>query len=288
MQINYKYIITVLSLFFITNAYTATLKSGMTVPVRLVQNINANLNNTGETIYFQVTENVIVNKLILIKKGSFVKGFVSEAIGRKSLGKGGILTITPKSLVNKNGEVIKFESNPLSAEGRKRTGATVAHVVMWGPLGLFAKGRAAFILRDTEFDLSILDDVEITTVKTDITDTKKLITLDATFKKYSSKINYRKGKTGKDFTVYLHGLNSISGNQIKTNSFLITKVDGYKLPKPLQPISIKSNSKENRFEFTFAFKDIIKYILPGSVKFEFNINNTYQAESELTTKWKLK
>ena len=271
-------------LFVAVCGHAAILKDGTDVSVRLAENVNSNMNFTGETIYFQVVDDVVVGGKTVITKGAFVKGVVHEAVGRKSMGKGGELTLMPKSLQSKNGEIIKFEKNPLSQEGRKRTGATVAHVVMWGPLGLFAKGRAAFMFKDTEFDITVDGDYKLDTVISKGSKTKRTEDFSVYFNEYKSKINYRKGKTGKDFTVMVSGTGDFDAKDVE-----IVAVDGHDLPKSLKPISYSQDrSNSNQMELTFAFKDIVKYAVPDSSAFVFVAGDKFKSEAQLNTEWKLK
>ncbi len=262
----------------------ATLKDGTDISVRLAENVNANMNSTGETVYFQVSEDVTIAGKTVIAAGTFVKGMVNEAVGRKSMGKGGVLTLVPRSLSTDQGDLVKFERNPLSQEGRKRTGATVAHVVMWGPLGLFAKGRAAFMFKDTEFDITVNGDYNLNEVKPNTTKKQDTDDFSVFFNEYKSKINYRKGKIGKDFTVMVSGSAEFDAKDVE-----IVAVDGHDLPKPLKPISFSQDKKNsNQMELTFAFKDIVKYAVPNSSTFVFAAGEKYESEAQLNTEWKLK
>ena len=284
-----KNLLALFSLFFLfTTSYAVTLKSGMTVPVKLSQNINANMDAAGKTIYFTVVEDVLVDNVIVIREGEFVKGFISQAEGRKSLGKGGKLTVTPKSMQTSNGEIVKFEQNSLSAEGKKRTGATVAHVVMWGPLGLFAKGRAAFIMRDTEYDLVIDNDVKLKKAKkSNKNPSENRTSIDTFFKDYSKKINYRKGKDGKDFVLYVPK-NQLDNESLKASDVKIYSVNEDMMPKSIKAKAIELDYKNDRYELTYDFHSLIGYILPGSVEIGITIGDTYKSETRLSTEWKMK
>jgi hypothetical protein len=274
-----------LTLSFICDA--ALLVEGTTIPVKLSQNINANMDITGTTVYFSVTEDVFVEDVLLIKEGEFVKGFISEAVGRKSLGKGGQLTITPKSLKTSNNQLVKFEQNPLASEGRKRTGATVAHVVMWGPLGLFAKGRAAFIMRGTEFDLTVESDVDLKPFNNTFVQEQERTIIDAQFEEYSKKINFRKGKVGKDF-LFLIPASDLENKSINNKDIQIVSVNDDILPKPINPKQLTFNNKKNRYEAEFDFSDVVSYINPGSAEMIINIGSDYKTETSLSTEWKIK
>lgn len=271
----------ILLLFFFCNSIQAeTLYSGTVVPVRLMNNVNADMDMTGETVFFDVTENIVVNDKVLIPKGHIIRGYIDEAIGRKSLGKGGKLTLKPRSMTMENGLVVRFEETPLSLEGRKRTGATVAHVVMWGPLGLFAKGRAAFMFRGTEFDLVVDKDYEVPEFQPARELTLDYKPLKANFKQYKKKINYRKGKIGKDFQLLVTEPKSFD-----INSFKIISVDGMKLPEPISPIKIEDNKQSK--ELTFLYQDIVSYAFPESSKFTFVVDD-FKGDAVLETEWKLK
>lgn len=279
---HYRILVFVL-IFVCFNINAETLYSGTVVPVRLMNNVNADMDMTGETVFFDVTENIIANDKVLIPKGQIIRGFIDEAIGRKSLGKGGKLTLKPRSLTLDNGMTIRFDETPLSHEGRKRTGATVAHVVMWGPLGLFAKGRAAFMFRGTEFDLVVDKDYEVPEYQTKKTEQIDYKPLKATFKKYKKKINYRKGKIGKDFKLIVN-----DPTDFNINDFKIVNVDGMDLPEPIFPIKNEQDKKNNQnIVLIFAFEDILKYAIPELTTFTLMVND-YKGKATLKTEWKLK
>ncbi len=270
---------------------SATLNEGTLIPVRLTQNVNGNINQLGETVYFQVTEDILVGDDRVIRQGTFIKGKISEATGRKSLGKAGKLSLIAKGLKTETGQNIRFVQDPMAAEGRKRTGATVAHVVMWGPLGLFAKGRAAFIFLDTEYDLEISHDVELPPLTTVLDDQEEAFSNAETdqvkFEHYRKKINYRKGKIQDDFVLNIQVEDETVLNQ---NSVKITRILDYDLPKIIEPVSVQYNSKKKYYEAIFSFREMIKYITPGvsRVTVEIGVENPDVYSAILETKWKLK
>ena len=269
-------------------AEQVVLKAGTFIPTRLAQNINGNINNQGETIYFEVTEDVKVDGQTVVNKGTFVKGKITNAEGRKSLGKAGKLSLEARNLSAVDGSLIEIIKEPMSTEGRKRTGATVAHVIMWGPLGLFAKGRAARVMLDTEYDLEVRSDVSINPNIQSEHVSEETQDLDVNFSKYSKKINYAKGKLGKDFKL---NINLPQSTHINRKNIQITKVLDHNLPKPVSPTSVSWNAKKGAFEAIFPFKEIVKYISPGVSSVEVKVTldeKTYTGETSIETKWKLK
>jgi hypothetical protein len=288
-MINKKYFFLLILLVSLGSfAEEVVLKAGTFIPTRLAQNINGNINNQGETIYFEVTEDIRVNGHTVVNKGTFVKGRITNAEGRKSLGKAGKLSLEARNLNAIDGSLIEIVKEPMSSEGRKRTGATVAHVIMWGPLGLFAKGRAARVMLDTEYDLEVKNDVDINTnIQTGQTN-EETQDLDVNFSKYSKKINYAKGKLGKDFKL---NINLPQSTHINSKDIQITRILDHKLPKPISPTLVNWNAKKNVFEAIFPFKEIVKYISPGISSVEVKAvldEKTYTGETSIETKWKLK
>ncbi len=288
-MINKKYFfLLILLVSFGSFAEEVVLKAGTFIPTRLAQNINGNINSQGETIYFEVTEDVNINGQTVVNKGTFVKGKITNAEGRKSLGKAGKLSLEARNLQAVDGKLIEIVREPMSSEGRKRTGATVAHVIMWGPLGLFAKGRAARVMLDTEYDLEVRNDVNINTGIQNEQNNKEFEDLTINFSKYSKKINFAKGKLGKDFKLNIKLPKEKSFN--RKNIQIIAILD-HNLPKPISPTSANWSEKNNAFEAIFPFKEVVKYISPGTSNVEVLVTmdgQLYKGETNLVTKWKLK
>ncbi|HHL31294.1 MAG TPA: hypothetical protein ENJ41_01825 [Oceanospirillales bacterium] len=272
-----------------TSDTNVTLKKGTMIPVRLAQNINGNLDNQGDRIFFEVINDVTVKGHVVVPKGSFVTGKITNAETRKSMGKAGKLTIDARSVNAIDGQAIRITREAMTNEGRKRTGATVAHVIMWGPLGLFAKGRAARISRDSEYDVEVDSDITINTSAQPLNPEQSSPTdLDVKFKKYKSKINYAKGKVGKDFTVFIHVPES---SNISANDVTVIKVAGHTLPVTLNLNSLEWDKKAQAFKGTIDFKELVKYINPGasSVTFQVKTDDAVMVgDTTLETKWKLK
>jgi len=269
-------------------AEEVVLKAGTFIPTRLTQNINGNINNQGETIYFEVLEAITVDGHTVVNKGTFVKGRITNAEGRKSLGKAGKLSLEARSLYAVDDSLIEIVKEPMSSEGRKRTGATVAHVIMWGPLGLFAKGRAARVMLDTEYDLEVRSDVAINTKTLPQQVNEVTQDLDINFSKYSKKINYAKGKLGKDFKL---NINLPESTHINNKNIQIIRVLEHKLPKPISSTSVSWNAKKSVFEAIFPFKEMVKYISPGVSSVEVKVTldeKIYSGKTSIETKWKIK
>lgn len=292
VKLNSKHSFILVFVLFISTTFanTVTLKKHSTIPVRLAQNINGNIDNQGDGIYFEVLEDVTVDNEVVVRKGTFVKGKITNAETRKSMGKAGKLTIDARSLPAVDGQMIDIVRDEMTSEGRKRTGATVAHVIMWGPIGLLAKGRAARIMMDTEYDIEVESDVTIdTSIKTQAEDlTLEKTSVNVSFKKYKRKINYAKGKEGKSFVLYV---TLPEATNLGVNNISITEILGHKLPNSILPTSVVWDKKTNAFAASIPFISMVKFLSPGtsSVKVQVKNNNLFMiGETVVETKWKLK
>jgi len=293
MKIDHKKTFLLLLILFISSAYAQqiVLKKGTTIPVRIAQNVNGNIDSQGDSIFFEVLDDVLVDGQIAVRKGTFAKGKITNAESRKSMGKAGKIALEIRSVKSVDGQTINIVRDQLGSEGRKRTGATVAHVIMWGPLGLFAKGRAARVMIDTEYDIEVESDLSIKPVANDgdSSNSPDVERLDVHFKKYNSKINYPKGKMGKDFflNIVLPETTNIDRNDVK-----VVEILDHKLPKSIVPSEVYWNKKSKTFIAVLPFREVVKYSASGAVNVVVNVQvdnkSVLQGKTTLTTKWKMK
>jgi hypothetical protein len=69
------------------------LEEGTQVRLRLMQTINSGTVHTGQTISFEVLDDVFINEQVVIKEGAPAWGVIEEAEGKKSFGRAGKLKI---------------------------------------------------------------------------------------------------------------------------------------------------------------------------------------------------
>ena len=67
------------------------LEEGTQVRLRLMQTINSGTMQAGQTISFEVLDDVTINEQVVIKEGAPAWGVIEEAEGKKSFGRGGKL-----------------------------------------------------------------------------------------------------------------------------------------------------------------------------------------------------
>lgn len=147
-----------------------TLLDGTPLKLRLIQTVTSATAKTGDEVPFEVMEDVQVDGITVLKKGSSAVGTVTEAGAKKSMGRGGKLNMTISYARLVDGEKVSLRAVSNNSGGGHTgamTGAMVAtSLIIWpaAPLFLFMKGKditipqgteiTAFIDGDTHLDMS--------------------------------------------------------------------------------------------------------------------------------------
>ena len=96
----------------------------------------------GDPVDFKVDEDVSINGVVVIAKGTLVKGEVTNAEHNGHFGKSGKLSIRVSSTTSVDGQPIKLRA-ARGKSGSDATGSTVALTVLFGPIGLLKHGSNA-------------------------------------------------------------------------------------------------------------------------------------------------
>ena len=143
---------------------------GTAVKMRLGETISSADVKTGQQVPFEVIEDVVVQGVTVIAKGSTALATVTEAHSKKSMGRGGKLDVSVDSTRLVNGQKVQLRA-VRDAQGGGHvgamTGAMVATAIVFfpaAPLFLFIKGKditipkgtevMAFVQGDTKLDLA--------------------------------------------------------------------------------------------------------------------------------------
>ena len=109
-----------------------TLKAGSIVPLQSVNQVKAADVSEGQTVDFQVVQDVNVEGVCVIPRGTLVKGKVSEAKKSSVAGTKGRLVITINSLNLPDGEPVFFSNTDVRVYGKNRTPlAVVTGILVW-------------------------------------------------------------------------------------------------------------------------------------------------------------
>lgn len=132
------------------------LQDGTPVKLRLSRNMSSADAKTGETVDFEVLEDVKIGETVIIPRGGVALATVTMAKPRGRLGKGGKLDINIDSVRLVSGEKIALRAVKAN-KGDSKTGSMTAGLVVTGilffpaaPLFLFMKGKDISIPKGTE------------------------------------------------------------------------------------------------------------------------------------------
>lgn len=109
-----------------------TIKAGSIVPLQSVKQVMAADVSEGQTVDFTVVQDVNVDGVCVIPRGTLVKGKVTEARKSTIAGTKGRLVITINSLNLPNGEPLYFTSTDVRIYGKNKTPlAIVLACIAW-------------------------------------------------------------------------------------------------------------------------------------------------------------
>ncbi len=138
---------------------TVVIPDGTEIVAVTTETISSKTAHEDDPISFKVDEDVIVDGVVVIAKGTLVKGIVTNAKKSGYLGRGGQLNVRVESTTTVDGQKLKVRASR-GREGSDKTGTTVALVVLFGPLGFLKKGKNAEIKEGTR--LRVFTDEEKT------------------------------------------------------------------------------------------------------------------------------
>lgn len=132
------------------------LEDGTPVKLRLTRNLSSGTDKKGDTVDFEVLEDVSVKDLIVIPRGSIAWATITEAQPKRRMGRGGKLDVNIDAVRLKDGERAALRSvkeNKGGGHVGAMTGAMVATGIVFfpaAPLFLFMHGKDINIPKGTE------------------------------------------------------------------------------------------------------------------------------------------
>ena len=109
-----------------------TIKAGTIVPLQSVKQVKAADVSEGQTVDFQVVQDVNVDGVCAIPRGTLVKGKVAEARKSTIAGTKGRLVININSMNLPDGEPVFFSNTDVRIYGKNRTPlAVVTGLFVW-------------------------------------------------------------------------------------------------------------------------------------------------------------
>jgi hypothetical protein len=147
------------------------LEDGIPVKLRLTRNLSSATDKTGDTVDFEVVEDVSVDGIVVIPRGGIAWATITEAQPKRRMGRGGKLDVNIDSVRLKDGEKVALRAVREDKGGGHvgaMTGAMVATGIVFfpaAPLFLFMHGKDINIPKGTEITGYVAGNVPLTKAK---------------------------------------------------------------------------------------------------------------------------
>lgn len=143
-------------------AGSVKLPDGTIVAVTTIEAINPENLYPGDSLKFEVAEDVTIDGVIVIKKGTAARGEVVRAEKSHYVGKGGMIGISVTSTTAIDGQKIPLKGS-LNREGESKTGtAAVVSTALMCPIPLLMKGETPQIPSGSQISAYVDNNVTIT------------------------------------------------------------------------------------------------------------------------------
>ena len=147
-------------LFAQTESREIMIPEGTIVKAVLMQDLNGKEVNVGQTINFELSDNIIMDSRVVLPKGAKITGIVTEAQRSKALGKKGKLSFSIDYLYLTNGKIVKLRST-IEKNLRGSGGIVATTAILVAPLALLIKGKNAKYEIGEVFDAYVDKDTEL-------------------------------------------------------------------------------------------------------------------------------
>jgi len=136
-----------------------TLKEGTEVNLKLAQTLSSKTAAVGDSVEMLLDQDLIVDKILVAKKGSRALATVSNAKKAGMAGKGGELNLRLEYL--KAGDTKVKLRGAQAKNGDNKTGATVGLVLAFGVLGFMKHGKQAEVKEGTPVKAFVDEDTQV-------------------------------------------------------------------------------------------------------------------------------
>jgi hypothetical protein len=168
-NMNTKNIALVLSSIFVLNFATLAqsaeeksiiLPEDTEIIVSLTKTVSSTNAHIGQPIEAEVKKDVVVGDRVLIKKGTPVKGVVTQIERAKRMGQGGSIDIQINSVKTVDNQKVSLRSAS-GRTGKDKIGSTVALSLLVTPLFLLKKGHEAGISKGSKVSAFVDEDLTV-------------------------------------------------------------------------------------------------------------------------------
>ena len=147
----------------------ATVRRGTPVKVRLLNTLNSATTQKGERVEFEVAQDVILDNVLVIPRGSKGSGVVSKVITAGKMGRDGKVELEVKEIKAFDGTTIALgldeDAKRMNESLQIAVGASIAGFVIFGPIGalggFFVEGKDVSVPAGTEIYVGVRNDAEV-------------------------------------------------------------------------------------------------------------------------------
>jgi hypothetical protein len=147
------------------------LEDGTPVKLRLTRNLSSGSDRKGDTVDFEVLEDVSVDSIVVIPRGGTAWATITEAQPKRRMGRGGKLDVNIDTVRLNDGEKVALRAvkeNKGGGHVGAMTGAMVATGIVFfpaAPLFLFMHGKDINIPKGTEITAYVMGDIPLVKAK---------------------------------------------------------------------------------------------------------------------------
>jgi hypothetical protein len=142
-------------------AKTIKIPDSTPIPLSLMDSLSSASNDVDDPVHFEVIDDVKVNDVVVIPKGSTATGHVVESEGRKRMGRGGKLNFAVDYVKAPDGTNVRLRASS-SRKGKDETGTVIVGTVLLSPLFLIRRGHETEVPKGTKINAYVDGDREIT------------------------------------------------------------------------------------------------------------------------------
>ena len=128
--------------------------------VELIEPANSKTHKKNQQVEFKTTENLIINGVVVIPKGTIGMGYVYEAQKAGGFGRKGVLRIAGKEIKTLNNVSVPLRKG-LEGKGKTDGGAVAVAAAVSLVGGLFMKGSNINYPAGTDFQVEVRDNVDL-------------------------------------------------------------------------------------------------------------------------------
>lgn len=137
--------------------------------VELVEAANSKTHKKNQQVEFRMTENLIINGVVVIPKGTIGMGYVYEVQKAGGFGRKGVLRIAGREIKTLNNVSVPLRKG-LEGKGKTDGGAVAVAAAVSLVGGLFMKGSNINYPAGTDFQVEVREDVDLGVTQEELAD----------------------------------------------------------------------------------------------------------------------